>query len=328
MLSFLIVLIGLSVLILVHELGHFWAAKWFGVGVEEFGIGFPPKIWAKKIGETIYSLNWIFLGGFVKLYGEFGDAGPKSFVTQAAGKKIIVIVAGVLMNFIAGWLIMSAVFWLGAPPVIMISQVLPGSPAAVAGLKSGDLVLGYQGPDKLVEFVNSNRGKEIEIKVQRRSDTLNFKVTPRLETPPGEGALGIALQGGGLPRQGFLLGLSQGLINSAAIVGAIFSGLYQIVLAPENIVGPVGIFDIAVSTGQIGWVYVLQLLALISLNLAVLNILPIPALDGGRLLFIIIEKIRGRAFTPYFETKANTFGFAFLITLIVIVTLKDIASLL
>ena len=314
MLSFLIVLIGLSFLILVHELGHFLAAKWFGVPVEEFGIGFPPRALAKKIGETIYSLNYLFLGGFVKLEGEFANAGPGSFISQSAYKKIIIIIAGVAMNFVAGWLVLSAVFWLGTPPIILIDQVLIDSPAQLVGLKTGDLVLGYQDPGRFVEFVNNNKSKEIEVKVQRQAQTLSFQVKPRNDPPPGEGALGIQLRGGGAPPMGFKDGLINGLISSLAIMGAIFAGLYQIVLAPENIVGPVGIFDIAISTGQIGWVYLLQLLALISLNLAVLNILPIPALDGGRLLFVIIEKIRGQAFAPQVENKANTWGFAFLIT--------------
>ena len=328
MLSFIIVLVGLSVLILVHELGHFVAAKYFGMWVEEFGIGFPPRLFSKRRGETTYSINLVPLGGFVKLHGELEDAGARSFVNQSLGRRAVVLIAGVCMNLIAGWFILSAVFWIGVPPILMIDQVAAGSPAASALVKQGDIIVGWQDPAAFIKFVTDHAGTEITLPLQREGKTLSISVTPRLNPPAGEGALGIGLRGGGVPRQGFFAGLYQGLRASASIVWSIISGLYVIVLAPKNIVGPVGIFSVAISTGQMGFVYLLQLLGLISLNLAVLNLLPIPALDGGRLVFVIIEKLRGKPFGKHIEQRANALGFAFLILLILAVTFKDVVGLL
>lgn len=328
MISALIVFVGLSLLILVHELGHFWAAKYFGVWVEEFGFGFPPRLFKKKIGETIYSLNWLPFGGFVKLHGEMEDAGSRSFVFQKPWKKTVVIVAGVVMNFLAGWAIMSAVFWIGMPPLIFIDSVSKNSPAEQVKLQSGDLINGWQEITGLVSFISENKGKEIILNISRGKEKFDIKITPRLEAPIGEGSLGITMHGGGLPRQSFLKGLYNGLLISWQMAVSVILGLYQLFLSPQNVVGPVGIFSIAIDTGKVGLVYVLQLLGLISINLAVLNILPIPALDGGRLLFLIIEKLRGRPFSSKVETKANAIGFALLITLVVLVTFKDVRGLL
>ena len=336
MLSGLIVVVGLSLLIIIHELGHFWAAKYFGVWVEEFGLGFPPRLFKKKMGETTYSFNAIPLGGFVKMHGEVevlggltdGHSVPESrtFIKQSPWKRVIIILAGVTMNFLAGWLIISSVFWLGSPPIIIIDSVVKNSPAEAAGLKSGDLILNWD-IQKLITFINQNQSKEITLNIKRGNETLEITVVPRAQIIPGEGALGVILRGGSIPSQNFFVGLYNGLLTSFAVVWAIITGVYQIFITPANIVGPVGIFKVAVGAGEIGLVYVLQLLGLISLNLAVLNILPIPALDGGRLLFIIIEKIRGRAFTVKTEMRANAWGFTLLLTLILLVTVKDVAGL-
>ncbi len=335
MISALIVFFGLFFLIIIHELGHFWAAKYFGVWVEEFGFGFPPRILKKKIGETIYSFNWLPFGGFVKLRGEMdlpadanGEFDSRSFFCQKPWKKVIVIIAGVVMNFLVGWIIVSAVFWIGMPPLIFIDSVSKNSSAELAGLRAGDLINDWQEVAELVKFINDNRGNEVVLNINRDGNNLDIKVTPRTEVPVGEGALGIALHGGGLPRQGFFSGLYNGWIMSWKIAVSVVLGIYQLFLSPQNVVGPVGIFNIAVNTGKVGLIYVLQLLGLISINLAVLNILPIPVLDGGRLLFIVIEKLRGKPFSKKIEIRANAISFIFLIILIILVTFKDINALL
>lgn len=345
MISFLVVLIGLSLLVLVHELGHFAAAKSFGMLVEELGIGFPPRLFSKKYGETRYSVNAIPLGGFVKLHGEFADILPaadqpldaRSFARQKPWKRVVVLCAGVFMNFCVGWIIISAVFWIGVPPVIFIDRVLPGSPAAEAGLRRGDMVTQFTISSVVhamtsdviafIRSVNENKGKEIILHVQRNGRAFLLTIVPRENPPAGEGALGVVLREGGVPRQGFIAGLYHGIISAGALSWSIVLGLYSLIAAPANIVGPVGIVNIAITTGKIGFAYVLQLLGVISLNLAVLNILPIPALDGGRLLLVIIEKLRGKQFSPHIENRVNAFGFAFLLGLIFLVTLKDIAGL-
>lgn len=350
MISFLIVFVGLSVLVFVHELGHFVAAKGFGMLVEEFGIGFPPRLFSKKYGETRYSINAIPLGGFVKLHGEFADILPaadqpldsRSFSRQKPWKRVVVLCAGVCMNFFAGWIIVSLVFWLGVPTVIFIDAVAPESPAARAGLVSGDIIFNIRTSEALsieadiktldvqnaINFINTHRGEEIVLEIQREGKTKEVKVVPRENPPAHEGALGVALRGGGVPRQGFFAGLYHGFLSAWLLSWSILSSLYSIIAAPATIVGPVGIVNIALVTGQMGFIYLLQLLGVISLNLAVLNILPIPALDGGRLLFIIIEKLRGKQFSPHIENRVNGFGFAFLLALIVFITVKDIMGLL
>ena len=334
MLSAIVVFVGLSFLIIVHELGHFGVAKYFNILVEEFGLGFPPRLLKKKIGETVYSINALPLGGFVKLHGEIlppKNSHPvsdeRAFINQKAGKKALVIIAGCLMNFLAGWLIISAVFWLGSPSIIIIESVAKNSPAETAGLKTGDIIRWEETAESFNQFINAHKGKNVDLKIQRERSGFDIAIVPRLESPQGEGPLGLALRSGGVPRHGFFAGLYRGLVTSFLVVGGIFLGLYQIFLAPEMIVGPVGVFNIAVSTGNLGLVYVLQLLGFISLNLMVLNILPIPALDGGRLLFIILEKIRGKAFSPQAEMKANAIGFIVLISLIILITIKDISVL-
>ncbi len=341
MLGFLIVFIGVSFLVLVHELGHFFAAHYFKMPVEEFGIGFPPRLFSRVRGGTRYSVNMIPLGGFIKLHGELLDVGAGSFVNQRPWKRAIVLIAGVVMNFIAGWIIFSVVFWIGIAPVIFIDQVAPNSPAALAGMRQGDSILDWRlmSSDAVsaittsdtalfMQWVNKNKGKEIVMHIQRDGRNKAFTIIPRINPPAGEGALGVVLRGGGFPRQGFFMGLGQGFIAAGVGVWSIIAGLGSIFAEPSAIVGPVGIVTIAVDTERMGFMYIVQLLGIISLNLAVLNIVPIPALDGGRLVFIILEKLRGKPFHAHTEQRATTLGFMFLMVLIISITLKDIAGLL
>ncbi len=322
----LIVFIGLVLLVLVHELGHFAAAKAFGMYVEEFGIGFPPRLFSKKCRETRYSLNLVPLGGFVKLHGELDGSSARSFMRQSAWKRAIVLVAGVVMNFIAGSLLFSAVLWAGVPPAVFISDVTPISPAARAGLMRGDIIDGFTAPDAFMAYVKKNKGKAINLSVTRNGISEKFSITPRVYAPKGEGALGVTLVGGGAEPVGLWDGLKGGFVMAYSTTWSVITGLAAIVNEPEAIVGPVGIFRVAAGAGAIGFAYVLQLIAVISLNLAVLNLLPIPALDGGRLIFLLIEKIRRKQFSPQFEARAQGLSFAFLILLIVAVTIKDVAG--
>ena len=328
MASFFVVLVGLSFLVLIHELGHFAAAKFFGMQVEEFGIGFPPRLFSRKIGETRYSVNALPLGGFVRLHGEIKDAGADSFVRAAAWKRAIVLAAGVVMNFLAGWFIFSAVFWIGSPKVLFVDQVAPGSPAAVAGLMQGDMVLGFADAPAFIAYVAAHKGKEIVFDISRAGRDMRIAVTPRLRAVPGEGSLGVGLTDGGAPREGFFAGIMHGLYAAAYMAWSVVLGLGSLVTSPQSVAGPVGIFTIAIGAGKIGLAYVLQLLGVISLNLAVLNLLPIPALDGGRLVFMLAEKLRGRKFGAHAEERAHAFGFAFLMLVVAAVTFKDIAGLL
>ncbi len=325
MVSVIIIVIGISLLILVHELGHFLAAKYFQVPVEEFGFGFPPRIVSKKMGETRYSLNWLPFGGFVKLHGEFAGDDPKSFVKQKAWRRAVILVAGVTMNFIFGWLLLSIVFFIGAPSFVLINKVLPDSPAAQAGVLDGDRIVGFASSKQFTDFIKSNSGQEVQFKVlrQRENNTkeIEIKVVPH-ET------IGVMIADVGMPAQSFFKSIGNGFLTSLSIIWAILIALGGIFNSAQSFVGPIGIFDVAIQTGKLGAIYVFQLLALISLNLTVLNLLPVPALDGGRLLFVIIEKLRGRAFSPITEIRANTIGFAVLVSLIIFVTFSDILKIL
>ncbi len=327
MLGFLTVLVGLSLLVLVHELGHFSAAKWFGMHVLEFGIGFPPRLFSWKYHETRYSVNALPLGGFVKLHGELDDAGDRSFVRYPAWPRAIVLLAGVAMNFLAGWAIFSAVFWIGSPSALLVEAVMPGSPAERAGLEAGDIIADFPDAAGFISFVNAHAGQPLSFDVLREGSTVRVAAVPREHAPPAEGALGIALRESGAPPSGFFAGIYRGFLVACSISSSVVSGLAAVFREPAQVVGPVGIFAIATHAGTMGISYVLQLLGVISLNLAVLNLLPIPALDGGRLLFVAIEAVRGRKFAPRAELRANAAGFMLLILLIVIVTVKDVGAL-
>lgn len=347
MLSAIIVIIGLSILVLIHELGHFIAAKNAGLLVEEFGFGFPPRLFSWKKGETRYSINWLPFGGFVKIYGEHKhtleererETGTKadikrSFAHQPIWKRFVIIAAGISINFIFGWLLLSLVFMIGARQAVIISQVQPGSPAEAAQLMTGNELAGFKTPEEFVSYTSENRGKPIELRVIQGGSEKVITVTPRLETLPGEGAIGVAVVGSGFERLSFFDSLWQGLKTSIISMGEILkafgsllSDLVGRARVPENIVGPIGIFGIAGELGSLGIVYVLQLIALISLNLAVLNFVPFPALDGGRLLFLIIEKIKGSPIHPKREFYANAASFGFLVILMIIITARDIVRL-
>lgn len=374
------VIIFLSVLILVHELGHFLVAKKFGLFVEEFGFGLPPKIWSKKIGETIYSINALPFGGFVKIYGEDGhpekplskDAvvspqrgetpldsqtrssdfvgnhacsssetlsqevfqNSRNFASLKIWQRALIISAGVLFNFILGWLVISLVFSIGAPQAVVITDIKDNSPAKEMNLLTGDKIIGFSDTEEFIEYVNENRGKEIILNIERGGEKIDFRIMPRINPPKGEGALGVGLVDAGLPKKNPIESLWEGLKTSVDIVKNIFLALINLIIKAfvgkaslEQITGPVGIVKLTSQAGELGFIYLLQLLAMISLNLAVLNIFPFPALDGGRLVFLGIEKIKGSPLSPKIEKAVNMAGFAFLILLMVIITIKDVIKL-
>ena len=316
------------------------AAKWFGLWVEEFGFGFPPRLLKFKKGETIYSFNLLPFGGFVRIHGEKREpAGEekmpeRSFWFLSLWKRALIIAAGVIMNFILGWVVIAAIFMVGAPQGVMIGNVVRDTPAHQIGLIAGDRIVGFEKIEEFINFVNAKKGEQISFKVDRRGEILEFKAVPRLNPPEGEGALGVSLTQVGLPRVGFFKALSEGLKTAFSITAAIFAALANLVIgiftgAPvfEQFVGPVGIFGIASEAARFGMIYLLQLIGLISLNLTVLNILPIPALDGGRLFFLLIEKIKGSPLHPKGEAIANAIGFVLLLFLMIVITVRDVAKL-
>lgn len=332
MLFTIAIFIGLiAVLIIGHEFGHFLLAKLFKLRVDEFAFGFPPKIISKKIGETKYSLNMIPLGGFVKIYGESSAEGSehkhRSFYHQHAWKRFLVIVAGVVMNFIIGWIAFTAIFISGVPHKVYIDQIAPGSPAEAAGFKAGEELKGFDSPESFAQFVKANAGKEI---------TINDKqVTPRIDPQPGEGAFGALVSDAYIPPRGFFTAVGDGFIRAVDTLVAILNAFLGIIArlftggsVTDDVSGPIGIYKVVGSAADLGFIYILNLLGLLSLNLAIFNLLPVPALDGGRLLFIGLEKLLGRRLNPSHENMANLIGFALLMLLAVTVTINDVFKIL
>jgi regulator of sigma E protease len=371
MLIIILVIIGLSLLILGHEAGHFFAAKLFGLKVDEFGIGFPPRIFAKKFGETEYSVNWLPFGGFVRISGERGEFEGMSpeegspgaaalpslvatsvgqqlpvataanedhtrlFYQQPAWKKSVIVLAGVVMNFILGWIFISIVFMVGAPQSLVISGTEAGSPAAAAGIQIGDIVKGYTDAQSFINFVDAHEGTPITVTVTRNDKDISFTMTPRVNPGPNEGALGVELEEGGSPRENPFVAIWQGLEDATIIswltIQAFYDLLKQLFIhasIPSDVVGPVGIFGIAEETGRIGLAYLLQFLGIISINLMIVNCIPFPALDGGRFLMVLIEKVKGSALSYKVEAAVNGIGFALLLVLMVVLTVRDIHGLL
>lgn len=337
--TIIIAIVFLAILIIGHELGHFAVAKWFKLKVEEFGFGFPPRLLKKKIGETIYTLNAVPFGGFVKIYGEdyreeIVDK-ERSFYGLSAWKKSLVVVAGAVMNFIIGWLTISMVLMIGVAPTIFISQVSQESPAALAGLKEGDELKGFKNVSEFTSFVNENRGNEINLNIVRENKELIIKATPRVNPPLGEGPLGVSLADGGISKHNVFKALYEGFKTSFKILAVIFVSLFELLSGlflgnwqtTAEVTGPIGIFNFLGTASKLGIVYLLQILGLISLNLTAINIIPFPALDGGRLFFIFYEKLSGSKLNYKVETAIHTVGFAILILLMVIVTVKDIINL-
>ena len=337
LLSFFIIL---SVLILIHELGHFVVARWFKIKVEEFGFGYPPKILGFKKQETEYSLNLLPFGGFVRMLGEDLPEGHGSFASQKKPVKIAVLLAGVSMNFLLGILLFAGIYTkIGIPEKVdylKVTSVTDGSPAQTAGLKPDDKILNFKETQAFIEWVNENRGQEVALQL---GDGREVKLTPRLaeETPAGQGALGVGITDVDLvqyplwqrPFRGMVTGVKEAWLWGKEIV----TGLVKMAVGlgqgqvPKDVTGPVGIYEISKNVAKEGFIAVLQFMAILSINLAILNLLPLPALDGGRLFFVLGEIITGKKLKPEWEQRIHLAGMLALIGLMVLITIKDIQRL-
>jgi regulator of sigma E protease len=377
----------LSVLVLIHEGGHFFVAKKFGIKVEEFGFGFPPRLWGKKIGETIYSINWLPIGGFVKLYGEDEAGGGKirnskfeirnsdkdrAFFAKSAWKRAAVILAGVVMNAVLAAIIfyvflglsgfktelplLSDYKFFGVTQTniqeVIITEIAKNSPAEKSGLKSSVQIISVNGQkikdsEQFINIVNKNKGREIELvwSSLQVSEPHVTKIIPRLNPPKGEGSLGVGL-----------FSLASAKLDYKTPTQKIFSGIvHPINLMAYNlnimgnlirvswekkttqplsqgISGPVGIASVtgsilAITNLKEKILELLNLAGLLSISLAFFNILPIPALDGGRLFFILIEAFTGKKINQNVESMVHTIGMIALLTLMALITYKDIAKL-
>jgi len=349
--SILVFLVVLSILVLVHELGHFIVARKMGILVEEFGFGLPPRIFGKKIGETLYSINLLPFGGFVKLHGESTEEGvsyPKrAFLNKSKKARVAVVVAGVIMNFILGVVAFAIVYsFLGIPRetnLVKVVEIATGSPAQTAGVLVGDIVASVDKKevttvDSFVSLIEEKKGKRTTVEIKRDSETKNITITPREAPPENEGPLGVVITTTEIyfppywqrPFIGVYYGFKEALIWGGRIVGG-FAGIFRDLFAgigPKDIAGPVGIFAITTQAAKGGILELISFVGILSVNLAILNIIPFPALDGGRLLFIGIETFIGRKVLPKVEAVVHMVGMIILLLLLLAITAHDIQGLI
>lgn len=360
--SIILFLVILAVLIFVHELGHFLVAKWSGIRVDEFSIGFPPRIISWKRGETLYSLNAIPFGGYVKIFGETPDEaeskGPdtsRSLVHKPRYIQAAVLVAGIVFNIIFAWILISVSLMTGYKmPVdnnlfkvenahVTILAVAPDSPAEVAGVRMGDEVIKIQSGENVslpttvteVQNIIAQSSGEVVLTLLQNGEEKIATTTPTQGIVSGDRrAIGVSLGTVGVvklpPHKAIMEGAKltyDSTVTTAQGLLGFFGGLFNGTSKVSDVSGPVGIAGMVGDASHFGLIYLLGFTAFISINLAVINLFPLPALDGGRLLFIIIESIVRRPIPYRFQNIVNAIGFALLLGLMLFVTYKDILKL-
>ena len=361
--SILIFIIVLIIVLSLHEFGHFILAKVFGVRVDEFGIGYPPRIWGKKIKDTIYSINWLPFGAFVKILGEDRDNenDANSFSSQKAWKRLLVLSGGIIMNLLCGMLLLGVGYAIGLPVLVnedevnqvenvglSILGVSGNSPAELSGLKAGDIVLSMKsGEDEIKDltaitfsdFIKNYLGKEIILSVKTTDGILERKAVPRENPPEGQGPVGVAIADFPYLLMQKCSTLSPQCAGSAVVGGVRATGEWTSRVAeglrgigkslvagktPEGVTGPVGIYQLTDVVSRGGAWPLVELVAVLSVNLAVFNVLPIPALDGGRMFFIWLEWARRKRLPAKMEQRVNAWGMAVLLSLLALITLQDV----
>lgn len=359
--TILIFLAVLFVLILVHEWGHYITAKLTGMRVDEFAIGFPPKLVSWKKGETEYSLNAIPVGGFVRIYGEdptqVAEAGPDSMRAFGARPKwaqAVVLVAGVTMNVVFAWFLFVVILLIGVPTQVEEGQqtaaaqltvmgVLPSSPAdgavptnaVITKVTSGANTLEQLTPSQVSDFIAVSGGESVTIAYKGSGEKIEtVSVMPEkglIADSPDRAAIGISLGLVETVSRPFVPALGEAVVRTVDTTGKIAAGLWGLLAAAvvgqadfSQVAGPVGIVNYVGDAAAIGFTSLLLFTAIISLNLAVVNLLPIPALDGGRLVFVVIEVLTRRPIPPVWAARVNLAGFAFLMLLMLAATVNDI----
>lgn len=355
----IIFVVALSVLVLVHEWGHFVAARKTGVKVEEFGLGLPPRIVGKKIGQTIYSINWLPIGGFCKLLGEDPSTGSgqvsvgskkESFEYKKPWQKLLIVLGGVLMNLVLAIVIFSVVYTILGTPVetnrVSIVAVSPNSPAEKIGLKEKDIIVSVNDKqvkkaNELIEEVAKFKGKNVkliinneELKIYNKEAEIEVRENP----PEGEGSMGVAISNTEMKKfpwyridKGIVAGFKEAYFWGEIIFGGVFKMISGLLTGqvPKDVSGPIGMYEAtsAIKRDQ-GILAVFHFFGIVSVNLAVVNILPFPALDGGRIIFVIYEMITKKRANQKLETTVNNLGMMVLLALILLITVGDIGRLI
>ena len=343
----LLFIVVLGALIFVHELGHFLFAKRAGVRVERFSLGFGPPLWRKQWGETEYRLSAIPLGGYVKMYGEIQgiseeevDDPERSFVHQSVWTRIPIVVAGPLFNFLFAIVLIACLHIIGLPieKSVQIGQVLPDSAAAVAGLQTGDVIvaLGTQSIEQIHQLktqILASEGRSLNLHVRRDQDTLLIPITPQKDPASAEWRIGVQLRPGeiAIQRSNPVQAVWQGMAWTWRLTRMSFVGFGKIlsgsIPASEGLAGPIGIAREIGRAADYGWRNVVFFTAAISISLAILNLLPIPVLDGGHLLFFVIEIVNGGPLSLRKREIANQVGFFLLLSLMIFAFYNDIMKL-
>ena len=349
----------LSILVLVHELGHFLFAKKFGVKVEEFGFGFPPRVFGKRVGETLYSINLLPIGGFVKLYGEDSAGGgsvrrttnnkpitdvKRAFYARPAWQRATIVLAGVIMNFLLAVVLISYLFSAHGVAVptenIRVVEVVSNSPAEASGLKKGDEIITIDGKrivktEDFAKIARTKAGQPVKLKLLRSGKEFIVSITPRKEVPEEQGPIGVAISNIEVKKYPWYSAPFFGTLEAIKFSFMILQGLSEMVVnliiygkTPTGVAGPVGVAQLTGQAVSYGVIATLWFVALLSLNLAVVNVLPIPALDGGRLFFILIELATRKKISPRYEAMAHAIGLAILLLLILFITFFDIVRVI
>lgn len=364
MFTIVLFLLVISILILVHEAGHLIAAKLTGVRAEEFSLGMGPivaKVWHD--GETQYNIRAFPIGGFVRLQGETEGAPleypipegeeERSFVNKSTAAKTFILTAGITMNYILGLLLIATVFFAIGQPIaestLVLTEIAEDSPAAEAALQPDDVITGFRVPSEesfvdpensqaFSDFIVAQKGSEIILQIQRGDETITTSLTPRVDPPEGQGSIGITyseLTDVSYTPVPWWQVPGKSLQTSVELVGMMFVGITRMVgdlvsqgVVPNDVAGPIGIAKLTGEVANQGFYQLLQFMALISINLAVVNILPFPALDGGRLVFVLIEGLTGKKPAPKYEGWIHAAGLLLLLALMVVITYFDIQRFL
>ncbi len=373
--TILLFIVILGLLIFVHEFGHFYMARKMGIGVDEFGFGYPPRIFGiqkskkdnrwhvigrfskkknpEENGDVVYSINWIPVGGFVKIKGEQGDTrkDKDSFSSKKIWQRVVVLSAGVVMNLILAFIIISIGFGLGLPSMVgdslpqsaevkdrrlQIVEVIEDSPSKAAGLELGDTIKSIDGTSVVTisdfqDYIQPRADSEVALRIGRGDEVLDKIIIPKDYEESGEAKIGAWLAETGIVSYPWYVAIWMGAKTTISITWQIIVAFYDIIKnfvitqqVSADIAGPVGI---AVMTGQVvklGFIYILQFTAILSINLVILNFMPFPALDGGRVFLLIIEKIRGKPLNQRIEAAIHNIGFLLLLLLLVIITFRDV----
>jgi len=346
MMGLLSVAIVFSILILVHEFGHFWMARRVGVKVEVFSLGFGPKLFSFKRSDIEYRISAIPFGGYVKMAGEEPTEDRRGerweFLSQTVGNRLKIIFAGPLLNYLLGFILFSMVFYIGYPSLTTkIGELLDGYPAKESGIRTGDKIIAIDGRavrnwEEMTEIVHKKTGGAISLTLVRDGKEFSIKLSPKVKEVKnilGQkikiGLIGIA------PseeveniRYSFLESIKFGFLRLMKLTTLTYQALWRILTGglslKESVSGPIGIFKLTASAAKLGIVYLLQMMALITASLAIFNLLPIPVLDGGHMIFLMLEKLRGRPISRRTQEIATQAGLAFLIALMLFVSYNDI----